>query len=61
MAGPITDIINKKFTTSSGKDVKDTQMLKGEAKNSLHGTNSTVQDQRSSSSPGKTGGLPTVK
>jgi hypothetical protein len=55
------DIINKRFTTSSGKDVKDTKMLKGEAQNSLTGTNSTVQDSRSSEGVGKTGGKPTVK
>lgn len=55
------DIINKKFTTSSGKDVKDTQILKGEAHNSLSGKNSTVQDTRSEGVSGKTGGRPTVK
>lgn len=55
------DIINKKFTTSSGKDVKDTQMLKGEAQNSLKGKNSTVQDARSGGPEGKMGGKPTVK
>lgn len=58
-----TDIVNKKFTTGSGTDVKDTKMLKGEAQNSLSGTNSTVQDSRSggSGSFGKLGGMPTVK
>jgi hypothetical protein len=55
------DIINRRFTTSSGKDVRDTMMLKGEAKDSLYGSNSTVQDSRTSPSPGKTGGEPTVK
>lgn len=57
----IPDVINKRFTTSSGKDVKDTQMLKGEAHNSLTGKNSTVQDARSGGVTGKTGGRPTVK
>lgn len=32
-----------KITTSSGKDVKDTMQLKGEAKDSLKGTNTTEQ------------------
>jgi hypothetical protein len=57
----IPDIVNKKFTSSSGKDVKDTSILKGEAQNSLFGSNSTVQDVRSGTAPGKTGGRPTVK
>jgi hypothetical protein len=55
------DIVNKRFTTSSGKDVKDTKQIKGEAQNSLSGTNSTVQDSRSSGDNGKLGGRPTVK
>lgn len=33
--------------SSSGKDVKDTQMLKGEAQDSLSGKNTTKQDMRS--------------
>jgi hypothetical protein len=53
-----TDIVNKKFTTSSGKDVKDTQMLKGEAKDGLKGTNVTTPDVRSGGVSGKTGGKP---
>lgn len=52
------NIVDKKFDSSFGKDVKDTKMLKGEAQNSLSGTNSTVPDTRSSPSPGKTGGMP---
>lgn len=58
-----TDIVNKTFSTSSGRDVKDTQMLKGEAKDSLFGKNVTKQDVRSGGkeSFGKTGGHPTVK
>lgn len=44
------DILNKTFSTSSGKDVKDTQMLKGEAHNSLSGKNVTKPDMRSGDS-----------
>lgn len=57
------DVVNMTFSTSSGKDVKDTQMLKGEAHNSLFGKNTTKQDVRSQgkSSFGKLGGNPTVK
>ena len=54
------DIVSRKFTTSSGKDVKDTQQLKGEAKDSLFGKNTTSQDSRSGAVTGKTGGVPTV-
>lgn len=57
----VTGIENKKYTTSSGKEVCDTKMLKGEAQNSLSGTNSTVQDSRTSPSPGMTGGKPVVR
>lgn len=58
-----TDIVNKSFTSSSGTDVKNTQMLKGEAKDSLFGKNTTKQDVRSGgkSEFGKIGGNPTVK
>jgi hypothetical protein len=56
-----SDVCNMTFSTSSGKDVKDTNMLKGEAKDSLSGKNSTVQDTRQGSVTGKTGGHPTVK
>lgn len=45
-------------STSSGKDVKDTKMLKGEAQNSLYGSNSTKQDSRSESPSGPFGGKP---
>lgn len=57
------DVVNMTFSTSSGKDVKDTQMLKGEAKDSLFGKNTTKQDVRSGgkSEFGKLGGQPTVK
>ena len=54
------DILNKTFSTSSGKDVKDTKMLKGEAENSLSGKNSTKQDVRSCSCSAS-GGAPKVK
>jgi hypothetical protein len=39
----IPDLRNMKMTTSSGKNVDDTQMLKGLAKDSLSGSNTTVQ------------------
>ncbi len=39
----IPNLKTMKVTTSTGKDVTDTDMLKGEAKNSLSGTNETVQ------------------
>ncbi len=56
--GDYTNIVDKKFTTKSGTDVKDTKQLSGEAQNSLYGSNSTVQDMRSGdkSTSGKTGG-----
>ena len=58
-----TDVVNQTFSTSSGKDVKDTQMLKGGAQDSLFGKNTTKQDVRSGgkSEFGKLGGNPTVK
>lgn len=58
-----SDVVNMKFSSSSGKDVKDTQILKGEAHNSLYGKNTTKQDTRSGgkSEFGKLGGNPTVK
>lgn len=47
-------------TTSSGKDVKDTNMLKGEAKDSLSGSNDTGKNYTVPAPPkGKTGGLNT--
>jgi hypothetical protein len=45
--------------TSHGKDVKDTDMLKGEASNSLSGTNETKQYTTGKTSMGKLGGLNT--
>jgi hypothetical protein len=35
-----TNLRNFSISTSAGKNVRDTQQLKGEAKNSLHGKNS---------------------
>lgn len=46
------------WTTSSGKDVKDTQQLKGEASDSLSGKNETKQYTTGSTPIGKTGGKP---
>lgn len=46
-------------TTASGKDVKDTQQLKGEAKDSLSGKNVTKQHYNSGpAAPGPHGGKP---
>lgn len=46
-------------TTDSGKDCCDTQMLKGEASDSLSGTNKTEQYSTGGSPPkGKLGGEP---
>lgn len=53
-----SDVRNMTFTTSSGTDVKDTKMLKGEAQNSLTGKNTTKPDSRAGGEKGKTGGLP---
>jgi len=49
-------------TTSSGKNVKDTKQLSGEAKDSLSGTNKLVQYETSgSAAPGPHGGMPSGK
>lgn len=55
-----SDVLKMTFTTSSGTDVKDTKMLKGEAQNSLTGKNVTKPDVRSGGkeSFGSLGGLP---
>lgn len=45
-------------TTNSGKDVKDTSQLKGEAKDSLSGKNDTKQYHTGSHAAGKLGGMP---
>lgn len=42
-------------TSSSGKNVKDTSQLKGEAKDSLSGTNSTTQYETSAPGNGTLG------
>lgn len=44
---------NSSYSTSSGVDVKTTKMLKGEAKDSLHGKNVTKPDMRSGGIPDK--------
>jgi len=47
------------ITTKSGEHVCDTDMLKGEAKDSLSGTNVLKQYEKSGeSAPGPLGGLP---
>lgn len=50
-------------TTSTGKDVKDTQQIKGEAKDSLSGKNETTQYSTAGSGFEKSnlGGLPSHK
>lgn len=53
MAGFSYNPQNESFSTASGKDVKTTKMLKGEAQNSLHGKNVTKPDMRSKGVPGK--------
>jgi hypothetical protein len=51
-----------KFSTSSGKPVTSTQMLKGEAKDSLSGKNSTVAFSTSGSGfSGQNGAKPSRK
>ena len=56
----IPDLRNMEVTTSSGSHVCDTQQLKGEAKDSLSGTNVLKQYTTSGdSAPGATGGMPT--
>lgn len=55
----VEDLRNKEWTTKSGTDVCDTTMLKGEAKDSLSGTNVLKQFTTSGdASPGKMGGEP---
>lgn len=51
-----TNIRDVKVTSSSGKDVKDTSQLKGEAKDSLSGKNVTEQFETSWSPSGPYGG-----
>jgi hypothetical protein len=42
-----TNLRNFSISTSSGKNVKDTQQLKGEAKDSLSGKNSLTEHRTS--------------
>lgn len=46
------------ITTGSGKDVTDTKMLSGEAKDSLHGKNELKQYDTSGKVTGPFGGKP---
>lgn len=50
------DIVNRTFSSTRSNDVKDTKMLKGEAQNSLSGSNTTKPDSRSASIGGTLGG-----
>jgi len=45
-------------TTGSGKDVRDTDQLSGEAKDSLSGSNLLRQYETSGFDKGKLGGMP---
>lgn len=57
-----TNLRSLKVTTGTGKDVKDTMQLSGEAKDSLSGTNVTEQYTTSGGSgTGPYGGLPSNK
>ena len=50
------NIRNMKVTTGSGKDVKDTEMLKGEAKPTKKATNETEQYTTGKTAMGSLGG-----
>lgn len=55
----VPDLRDMEVTTKSGEHVVDTQQLKGEAKNSLSGTNVLKQYTTSGdAAPGKMGGEP---
>ena len=56
MAGEL--VRNKTITTGSGSDVKSTQQLKGEAKDSLTGKNEMKEYTVGGADKGKLGGLP---
>jgi hypothetical protein len=59
---PIKNIRTAVVTTSTGKDVKDTKQLSGEASDSLSGKNSTTQYGNSGGvDKGNLGGLPSHK
>lgn len=53
----IKDIRNAQFSSTSGKDVKDTSQLKGEAKDSLSGKNVTKEFTTSTPIGGPYGGM----
>lgn len=58
----VPDLRDMEVTTKSGEHVCDTDMLKGEAKDSLSGTNVLKQYTTSGeSNPGKDGGMPSYK
>ncbi len=52
-----TNIRDVEISSTSGKDVKDTSQLKGEAKDSLSGTNVTKQFETSTPIGGPYGGM----
>ena len=52
------NVRDKVITTSSGKPVESTSQLKGEAKDSLSGTNSMKEYTTGGADKGKLGGLP---
>lgn len=52
-----TNLRDLRVTSSMGKRACDTSQLKGEAKDSLSGKNSTVQHTTSASIPGPFGGM----
>lgn len=52
-----TNLRDLTVKSTSGKDVKDTSQLKGEAKDSLSGTNVTKQFETSVSIGGPNGGM----
>lgn len=54
----VENVRNKVITTSSGQPVEDTMQLKGEAKDSLSGTNSVTEYTTGSTDKGKLGGKP---
>jgi hypothetical protein len=49
---------NKTYTTGSGKDVKSTKQIKGEASDSLTGKNETKEYTTGGFEKGKLGGMP---
>lgn len=56
-----TNLRDLVITTSTGKDVKDTKQLSGEAKDSLTGKNDLKQYETSGGCSGPYGGLPSGK